>query len=186
MQFDSSISQKLAIFSPYLDREVTIYSKDFSLQTQTVQAFIDETMHTAKVLSEVKQDDAIAQFYSEKLISQFRHLQQVIEYLKKQPKTSIQQNSKNFQTSHRFPKNIHTLRPTKRLEEYKKALRLLNDKISWIIDKIYESQTEENKIYWEIKLQETEYRKQKCLMAIEKTEEELLKRDCLLNCVTAL
>ncbi|MDG6882701.1 Primosomal replication protein N'' [Phocoenobacter uteri] len=173
MKFDSSIHQKLAIFSPYLTQEITIYADCFSQHTQTVQAFVNEIEQTATILTKINQDDVV-EFYADKLILQFRTLQKSVEFLKNKPKYT--ENARPvFQSSYRFPKNIHTLRPAKRLEEYRKALRLLNDKISWIIEQRYKSQTNEDKTYWQIQLQETEYRKQRCVDAIEKTEEDLSK-----------
>ncbi len=172
MTFDNSIHKELVIFEPYLTQSITIYARCFSQQTQTVQQFVNEIEHTAQTLTKIT-DNELAEFYSDKLILQFRTLQKAIESLKSRAK--IKKTRKNFQSSYRFPKNIHSMRPSKRLQEYKKALRLLNDKISWIIEQGYDSQKEEDKTYWQIKLQETEYRKQKCLDAIEKTEEELLK-----------
>ncbi len=174
MKFNSSIHQKLAIFSPYLEQEITIYAHCFLQQTQTVQSFVNEIEKTVQILAETDQGD-VAEFYSDKLILQFRTLQKAVDLLNYKSQYSEKKQPK-FQSSYSFPKNIHSLRPTKRLEEYKKALRLLNDKISWIIEQGYQTQKNEEKTYWQIKLQETEYRKQRCIDAIEKTEEELWKK----------
>ncbi len=174
MKFNSSIYQKFAIFSPYLEQEITVYSDCFSQQSQTVQAFVNEIEQTVQILVKVTQND-MAEFYADKLILQFRTLQKAIDILKNKPQYTEKKQHK-FQSSYHFSKNIHSLRPAKRLEEYRKALRLLNDKISWIIEQGYKSQNDQDITYWQIKLQETEYRKQRCLDAIEKTEEELSKK----------
>ncbi|MBR0573844.1 MULTISPECIES: primosomal replication protein PriC [Pasteurellaceae] len=173
MTFNNSIHHELAIFEPYLAQSITIYTHCFSQQTQTVQQFVNEIEQTAQILSKLTQND-MAEFYSDRLILQYRTLQKGIERLKNKTHQN-EKMRKKFQSSYRFPKNIHAMRPSKRLEEYKKALRLLNDKISWIIEQGYDAQTMDDKTYWQIKLQETDFRKQKCLDAIEKTEEELLK-----------
>nr|WP_269318008.1 primosomal replication protein PriC [[Haemophilus] ducreyi] len=65
---------------------------------------------------------------------------------------------------------MQALPPVKRLAEYKKALRALNEKISWLIKMSYTNGNENI----QQQMQETEFRKQKCLKAIDELEEEIL------------
>ncbi|EPY99731.1 primosomal replication protein PriC, partial [Mannheimia haemolytica] len=64
--------------------------------------------------------------------------------------------------------------PNKRLQEYRKALRALNEKISWLVEQNLNTQNEATKQTLQNQITETEYRKMKCLKAIEDLEQELL------------
>ena len=86
---------------------------------------------------------------------------------------SIQKKSKlaAFSSNYRFPKNVHTLPVEKRLIEYRKALRILNDKISWLLDKQCHAPNDAERTHYQQQIQETEFRRKKCLAAIERLEE---------------
>ena len=86
---------------------------------------------------------------------------------------SIQKKSKlaAFSSNYRFPRNVHALPVEKRLIEYRKALRILNDKIIWLLDKQYHAPNDAERTHYQQQIQETEFRRKKCLTAIEILEE---------------
>ncbi|VTR41853.1 Primosomal replication protein N'' [Actinobacillus pleuropneumoniae] len=61
------------------------------------------------------------------------------------------------------------------MNEYRKALRALNEKISWLLEKSYTATNDAEKNTWQLQIEETEYRKMKCQKAIEELEEKLSK-----------
>lgn len=166
--FSQLIQQKLEIFSPFTEKEVIVKENIFSKKQQKVSNFMQEITYTARLLAQQTSED-YADFYATKLLQQFDALNQAVLILKKSASPS-----KVFVPSFSFPKNIHTLPPARRLNEYRKALRALNEKISWLLEKSYAA-NENEKIMWQQQVEETEYRKMKCLKAIEDLEEKLSK-----------
>lgn len=143
----------------------------FSQNEGSVDFFVQEIRQTAAILQQQKNSD-YADFYAEKLIRQFDALQKAVQHLRKQP------SSDTFRSNYHFAKNIHFLPAHKRLAEYYKALRALEEKLGWLAEKLYQAQLQENEAectQWRAQIAETEYRKQKCLAAIEKAEEDALK-----------
>lgn len=126
-------------------------------------------IHTAQLLSQQTTED-YADFYATKLLRQFDALNHAVFMLEKADLSAREV----FTTSFSFPKNIHALPPARRLNEYRKALRALNEKISWLLEKSYAA-NENEKIMWQQQVEETEYRKMKCQKAIEELEEKLSK-----------
>ena len=167
--FSQLIQQKLEIFSPFTEKEVIVKENIFSKKQQKVSDFLQEITDTARLLSQQTSED-YADFYATKLLQQFDALNQAVLILKK----SASSSKEVFVPSFSFPKNIHTLPPARRLNEYRKALRALNEKISWLLEKSYAA-NENEKIMWQQQVEETEYRKMKCLKAIEDLEEKLSK-----------
>ncbi|ANF61350.1 primosomal replication protein N [[Haemophilus] ducreyi] len=163
--FVSQIQQELAIFLPYQEQLVTINSALFAKKTQKVTDFMQEIEATALLLHQ-QQTEEYLDVYSRKLFQQFEALYKVMIKLK----VNNQTENMVFCSSFRFEKNIHALPPVKRLTEYKKALRALNEKISWLIKMSYTNGNENI----QQQIQETEFRKQKCLKAIDELEEEIL------------
>ncbi|WGE36646.1 primosomal replication protein [Actinobacillus genomosp. 1] len=166
--FSQLIQQKLEIFSPFTEKEVIVKENIFFKKQQKVSNFMQEITYTARLLAQQTSED-YADFYATKLLQQFDALNQAVLILKKSASPS-----KVFVPSFSFPKNIHTLPPARRLNEYRKALRALNEKISWLLEKSYAA-NENEKIMWQQQVEETEYRKMKCLKAIEDLEEKLSK-----------
>lgn len=158
------IRSYLAQFQPYHSQRVVITQPYFSKAEQSVGEFVGELAQTMRQL-EGESNPAYAEIYAKKLLDQFNALQQQL------PK--LQQPSVQFQSSYSFSPKIHRLPPAKRLAEYRKALRALNEKISWLSEQLYQTEQAEQQAILHSQLAETEFRKQKCLIAIETLEEEL-------------
>ncbi|QIW16051.1 hypothetical protein A4G20_06755 [Pasteurellaceae bacterium RH1A] len=167
MNFNQSLSQQLAFFRPYEQETVTTAPQAFNQTRAKVADFIREIQVTAALLSQAEQAE-LAEFYADKLLRQFKALQQAVEKHQKFA-NQLKATRPSFQSNFRFPRNIHNLPNDKKLAEYKKALRALNEKISWIMEQNYQA-SEPDKAFWQEQLQETEYRKFKCLAAIEALE----------------
>ncbi|WGE92000.1 primosomal replication protein PriC [Actinobacillus genomosp. 1] len=167
--FSQLIQQKLEIFSPFTEKEVIVKGNIFSKKQQKVSDFVQEITDTAQLLAQQTNED-YADFYATKLLRQFDSLNQAVLILKKSDSSS----KEVFVPSFSFSKNIHALPSARRLNEYRKALRALNEKISWLLEKSYAA-NENEKIMWQQQVEETEYRKMKCLKAIEDLEEKLSK-----------
>lgn len=168
-RFYPLIKQQLERFIPFSEQEVTVSNKFFSQKTQKVAFFVQEIEQTALLLSQ-QESDEYAYVYAERLFSQFESLENAMTSLKRE-KTSVKKEK--FHSPFRFPRNIHTLSPHRRLIEYRKVLRALNEKISWLVEKNYFA-SEQEKSSLQAQIAETEYRKQKCLKAIEDLEEKVL------------
>ncbi|WGE89955.1 primosomal replication protein PriC [Actinobacillus arthritidis] len=166
-EFFHIIQQKLQHFADLKDKKITITENLFSKNTQTISRFIIEIEHTALLLSQQTSKE-YADVYASKLFKQFEALDKAIRSLKQIEFVA----KKHFLSSFSFPKNIHSLPENRRLTEYRKALRALNDKISWLIECSYEA-NEVERLYLQQQILETEYRKSKCLEAIEGLEEKL-------------
>lgn len=165
--FLAQIEQNLAELSSFSEQKITLNSSYFTQQSGLVSFFIAEIKKTAELLSN-QEDIPYSEFYAEKLIKQFDALNRAID--KVQQKQEVVQ----FQSSFSFSPNIHTLSPNKRLQEYRKALRALNEKMSWLVEQNYNEENEALKLELQNQIVETEYRKQKCMKAIEDLEQELL------------
>ncbi|QLB16398.1 primosomal replication protein N [Mannheimia varigena] len=167
--FITKIQQTLNELSPFSNRVVTIHSTYFTKKTSLVSAFIEEIKHTVDLL--LKQDEIVyTEFYADKLIKQFEALSRAIE----QPE--IEKKAAQFSSSYQFSPNIHRLSPIKRLEEYRKALRALNEKISWLVEQNLDETDNIRKFELQNQIAETEYRKMNCAKAIEDLEQQLLLR----------
>lgn len=160
VNFKQAIQQQLASFTPFLSQKVVIHHACFSLTQATVEAFVQEVLHTCATLEKQQSSECVA-FYTQRLVEQFDCLGNAVDELKQR---KVEPNS--FYSSYRFPRNIHSLPPERRLKEYQKALRALNEKISWLSEQSYLCSQEEKSDYLSA-IQETEYRKQKCVTAIE-------------------
>lgn len=164
--FVNHIKQNLTTLLPFSNQEITVNSNNFSKQVETVAFFIHEIEETLELL--VNQKEVLySEFYADKLIKQFDTLNQAVKKNKKNAKTV------QFSSSFQFSANIHHLSPNKRLQEYRKALRALNEKISWLVEQNYNQETLALKQELQNQIAETEYRKMKCLKAIEDLEQEL-------------
>ncbi|WGE34600.1 primosomal replication protein [Actinobacillus genomosp. 1] len=170
LDFPQVIQQKLTVFSPFLEQEVIVKGNLFSQNQKKVSDFIQEIIHTAQLLSQQTTED-YADFYATKLLRQFDALNHAVFMLEKADLSAREV----FTTSFSFPKNIHALPPARRLNEYRKALRALNEKISWLLEKSYTATNDAEKNTWQLQIEETEYRKMKCQKAIEELEEKLYK-----------
>lgn len=164
--FPTLVQKQLDTFLPFYDYEVIISENIFSISKQKVSFFVQEITQTANELNKQYSED-YANAYAAKLFHQYEALAQAVKTLK----LTQSNDTLLFQSSFQFPKNIHSLAPTRRLNEYRKALRALNEKISWLVEKRYNA-SEADKVLLERQIQETEYRKMKCLKAIEDLEEQ--------------
>lgn len=164
--FITQFKKKLSDFSPFLEQKITLSSPYFSKKSGKVQFFIAELENTIENL--LSQDNALyVEYYCDKLIKQFDSLNKAIENIPN-AKKNVQ-----FHSSFQFSANVHNLSPTKRLQEYRKALRALNEKISWLMEQNYNEEDEMMSQALQNQITETEYRKSKCLKAIEDLEQEL-------------
>lgn len=161
INFTQEIQQRLTDFSPFLANKIVIDERCFHLKQAMVSEFIQEILQTCTELEQQQRVESVA-FYTQRLVEQFNCLTKAIETLEK-----TNTSTAAFHSPYRFPRNIHHLPKERRLLEYKKALRALNEKLSWLTEKSYQCPNEDKPSYLAA-LQETEYRKQKCLAAIEK------------------
>lgn len=167
--FLTHIRQKLQLFSHDLLLEIELSSPLFSLKRGKVVQFVEEMEAVAKLLM-VQQQTTYVEYYAQRLIQQFDLLAQAVEKQKKLAKFS-----RPYRSSYRFPRHIHHLPIEKRLIAYQTALRALNEKLAWLSEQSYLAQTNE-RAKFVMQIEETEYRKQKCLAAIEELEQQALKR----------
>lgn len=158
MHFLPSFQKQLTQFEPYLQQKIVIRSAYFSTSHQTVAQFVAEIQQTATLLAH-QQNSEYAEFYVDRLLKQFNRLQSAVSVLQKP-------NSATFYSSFSFAKNVHSLPPNKRLQEYRKALRALNEKMSWLIEQQLNAEGE-RRLQLQKQIEDTEYRKRKCLEAIE-------------------
>lgn len=161
--FSQTIVQQCAIFLPYATQEITLSSPLFHATTAPVADFLVEIESTCRQIEQASEASYVA-FYSQRLVQQFALLKSAVDKLNLEKKTT---SLPVFKSNYRFAKNIAQLPKEKRLAEYHKALRALNEKISWLIEQQYRTQDEQKKALLYQQLLETEYRKQKCLTAIE-------------------
>lgn len=162
--FLEKIEQLLTDFTPYLSEQAVIFGHYFPKSEERVRYFVDEIRKTAAQLNQQKDVDH-AELYAKRLLDQIDALQKAIKSIK--PKSQY----KRFHSNYHFPKNVHTLPPEKRINEYRKALRALNDKLSWLFNKQYNAKNEKEQFFYQQQIQETEFRKLRCLKAIEELAE---------------
>ncbi|QIM63262.1 hypothetical protein A1D29_08215 [Pasteurellaceae bacterium Orientalotternb1] len=160
--FTQKILEKCAIFTPYLTHKVQISSILFQRSEGQVADFLQEIEKTSQLVTAQSQP-LYTEFYAKRLVEQFDLLKKVVKRLQDAEKNQMPR----FKSNYRFAKNLAYLPACKKREEYHKALRALNEKISWLIEQTQQSQTAELKNHFEAQIAETEYRKQKCVMAIE-------------------
>lgn len=165
--FLAQVKQNLTELASFSEQKITINSSFFTKQSGLVSFFISEIEKTAEQLLNQK-DIEYSEFYAEKLIRQFDALNRAVKKIQEQKKRL------QFNSSFQFSPKIHSLSPHKRLQEYRKALRALNEKISWLMEKNYNEENETLKQNLQTQIVETEYRKKKCIQAIEDLEQELL------------
>lgn len=154
----------LSSFTPHMDRQAVIFGEFFTQKEGKVAEFVAEIRATALQLNQ-QEDAEHTEVLADKLLKQFDALQKAINRLPKKQEKAV------FHSAYRFPRNVHSMPPEKRLNEYRKALRALNDKVSWLLEQQYKTDNEAEKITYQQQIQETEYRKMKCLAAIEELEE---------------
>lgn len=165
LNFQDAIAEKLAFFSPYLNEEITISSDYFFISKGCVADFVREIEHNAQ--QAMQQDQVLyTQFYTQRLITQFECLKQAVDKIVLKKANHLPK----FHSPYRFAKNVKNLPRCQQLDEYRKALRALSEKISWLIEQQYATQNLEQRMLFQQYIQETEYRKQKCLAAIAELE----------------
>ena len=159
-QFKLTIEQKLAQFMPYLDKEIELEGDYFRQITGPVSAFVQEIEQTMTNI--LQQNDALyTEHYAHQLVNQFNELTRAIQKLQAESMPS-----EKFEFTYQFPKNVHQLPVKRRLVEYQKALELLNQKIGWLIEQAQKAKDPQQKRYYQAQIEETEFRKMKCVNAI--------------------
>lgn len=158
--FIQKIEQTLAEFTPFEGKQAVISGHFFSKSEDKIAFFIEEIRQTALLLQQQNQVE-YAEIYAKKLLDQIDALQKAVNKLKKT------NNVERFYSSYSFAQNVHSLPPDKKLPEYRKALRAFNEKISWLFDKQFQAKNEAEALYYQQKIEETEFRKMRCLKAIE-------------------
>ncbi|WP_373766509.1 primosomal replication protein PriC [Glaesserella sp.] len=159
--FTATIRQHLDQFTPFSEETLEISPPLFSLSRASVAFFCAEILQTCQLLEKQTESD-YADIYAQKLVTQFDALNRAVEKL-----AAHHRRHAVFRSTYTFPKHIHRLPSTKRLAEYHKALRALNEKISWLTEQSYRCTNAQEKAVYLGQIEETEYRKQKCLAAIE-------------------
>lgn len=159
--FTQAIKEKCNGFSPYLAQNIEISSSVFRISKGRVADFLLEIEQTGEQASRQSQV-VYVEFYTERLIRQFDLLQQAVGKLQKKT-----EDQAVFKSNYKFAKNVANLPIHRRREEYQKALRALNEKMSWLIEQSQNTQDSAKQMALQIKIQETEYRKMKCIQAIE-------------------
>lgn len=167
-RFTEQIQQNLIPFLTFSAQKIAISQPCFSLHQGDVEQFIQEILATCQQI-EAQTDSDLLVFQTQRLVEQFDCLQKAIE-----TQITHKQSIKTFRSNYRFPKNIHRLPYEKRLEEYQKALRALNEKISWLIEQNQQASDGERP-YYVAQIEETEYRKKKCIEAIEDLSMKIYK-----------
>lgn len=160
--FTKSILAQCVRFSPFSDQTVELPPSIFSRTKGTVAEFVAEIQHTCVVIEQEKALDYLA-FYTDRLVKQFDSLKRAVDALHRSSQTS-------YRPTYQFARNVHQLPVEARLREYYKALRMLNEKLSWLMEQNYACIHPEQKQRYLFQIQETEYRKQKCLEAIQALE----------------
>ena len=171
MQIKTYLAERLEnLFTeikPYSNKTITLNCPYFSKQNEQVAFFMAEVEQTAEKLA-TQTEVVYAEYYAERLLRQLDALTQSVE------KMRAKKEAPQFHSSFRFSPNVHRLPPHKRLEEYRNALRALNEKISWLMEQHYLEDEVNKKQQWQAQISETEYRKMKCVDAIEELEQQLL------------
>lgn len=161
--FIHSLQHNLQTLSLFSHLEISLSHPLFTTKKGKVATYIQEISQTGELLSKQNNSD-YATFYAQKLVQQFALLQKTIQqHDKPKVQTTV------FKGSYRFPKNIHNLPVDRRLQEYRKALRLLNEKLTWLMEQAQSADENQRQIFIS-QIQETEYRKLKCSQAIDELE----------------
>lgn len=166
--FIEKFEQSIHPFIPFENEQAVISGHFFTKSEASVAFFIGEIRQTAQQLQQ-QTEVAYAEIYAKKLLDQIDALQKAIQKIRKTKKVE------RFISPYRPPRNVHSLPKEKRLVEYRKALRALNEKICWLTEKQYQAKNRANKeevLLYQQQIQETEFRKIKCLIAIEQLAEE--------------
>lgn len=159
--FTQQLEAKLAVFSSILSKQIQLNSQLFSFSQGTVADYIEEIRHTAMRL---ESNETYSDYFATQLVRQFDALKQAVER-----QSGQQTATPTFRSPYRFSPYIHRLSPEKRLIEYRKALRALNEKLAWLSEQSYLCDHSQRSGYI-AQIEETEYRKKKCLQAIEDLE----------------
>lgn len=165
-QFLEKIEQNLSQFIPFETEQAVVSGQFFTKNEASVSFFITEIRQTAVQLNQQTTLE-YAEIYAKRLLDQIDALQKAVQKLKKQGSTE------RFYSTYHFSRNVHSLPYKKRIQEYHKALRALNEKISWLLDKQFYAKNEAEVAYYQQQIQETEFRKQRCLTAIEDLDETM-------------
>lgn len=163
--FSQHIERLLKKFEPFLTRQAVVSGEYFTKDKALVSQFVEEIKQSVQLLQQ-QDSPEYAEVYAEKLLRQFDALNKAVALLSKE-----KQRESAFRSAYHFPKNVHALSPEKRLIEYRKALRALNDKISWLVEKQLSASHHDEYQQLKYQIDETEYRKMRCLAAIEELEE---------------
>lgn len=165
--FLSQLNQQLNLFSAHDSLTLRLDNNEvFSRQVGSVAQFIADIQQTAVKAASQQHTDYTA-YYTEKLVRQFYVLKQALEsHIQTQPTIH------RFQSPYRFPPNVHHLPDHKRLIEYRKALRALNEKLAWLSEQSYLAPPEIRQHYL-FQISDTELRKQRCIAQIEVLEGKL-------------
>lgn len=162
--FQQRIAQKCEIFRPLFHCAIHIQSPLFSIKQGKVQDFVEEIKQTSRLIEQNQtSSETYLNFYTQRLIQQFDLLKKTTDKLQ-----LAQQMPSNFKSGYKFAKNLNKLNAEQRLEEYQKILRALNEKLSWLVEQCYACQDGLKKQQLQLAIQETEYRKQKCVVEIQK------------------
>ncbi|QGM80747.1 primosomal replication protein PriC [Otariodibacter oris] len=160
-KFVKSIEDKCSIFEAFHSYEIVISSMYFSKSKGNVISFVNEIKLTAKLATQQNSLE-YAEYYAQKLISQFVELKTATDKLLPQQNISYPK----FISHYRVNKKLTNLSSDEKLQEYQKALRALNEKLSWLIEQNYLCTDNKQRQIYQEKIYETEYRKQKCMDAI--------------------
>lgn len=166
--FLMELRQQLDTFSAYAMCDVEVSDALFSVSRARVVDVVVQVEQTAVKLVTV--EGRYRDYYADRLVKQFAELTQAVGLLAKKGNPPP-----SFQGHYVFPKNVHQLPPPKRLVAYKRALRALNEKLAWLSEQCY-AVDEGARAPYVAQLAETEYRKQKCIAAIEALEAEMMRR----------
>ena len=159
--FTQEVEKKCQVFLPFMNIQLEINSDLFILNKGKVADFVNEIKKTSDLIGKNQNTDSLfIGFYTQRLIQQFDLLKKMVDRQTKNKQTT------HFASGYKFAKNLEKLPACERLIEYQKILRALNEKISWLTEQYYSSQDEIQKQQLRQAIQETEYRKQKCLIAI--------------------
>ncbi|MGX3067723.1 primosomal replication protein PriC [Ursidibacter arcticus] len=166
--FTVAIQKQCQIFSPFLDKKVEISSDVFILSQGKVCDFVQEIMQTCELISQQNMAFYV-EFYTQRLVQQFDTLKNVVDKHCQTEEIFIPR----FKSKYRFAKNMNKLPAEKQLEEYQKILRALNDKLSWLVELGHQTRDEQRKDAIHTQIQETEYRRKKCIEKIRDIEDTI-------------
>ena len=165
IHFNQTIQRQCQIFTPFLDKKIEISSDVFIISKGKISDFVQEIKQTGELA--IQQDNPFyVEYYTQRLIQQFDTLKNSIEKYQKREKEIFSR----FKTRYQFAKNINKLPASKQPEEYRKILRALNEKLSWLIELSHQITDEQQKQSVQEQIKETEYRLRKCSEKISELE----------------